>query len=491
MLTELCRADVSGKMTSSTTALDVRVKSCRPALMISVLVIADLISLAVAGTVALLPKWSVEGIHVAASYVVLIPFLSLFLLVFWTLGFYSGVSLSSPEELRRCVLACALVSLCIAASTVPIRESHMFFTWAMLPAVVLGIVAVPITREIVRFRYCRAKWWGYPTVIFGDEQSGGRVMRLLLKQPELGLKPVAFVCSSPCTADYMDEDVPIIDESELKALWSCLHRHGYALLSGEAEVLEPLVDVIIGNGRLFPHIVVVPDRWEFSNCWVSPKNLGGMFGLEIKEPLFQPSKRALKRGFDICLTVALLVLTAPLFLLIALAIKLDSPGSVFYSQGRIGRGGKEFRAWKFRSMFSGAEALLDRYLVENSHLAAEWLENHKLRVDPRITHVGRFLRRTSLDELPQLWNILCGEMSLVGPRPIVREEIPKYGRHFSLYTRVPGGLTGLWQVSGRSETSYEERVAFDSFYARNWSIWLDLYILFRTVGAVLVRAGAY
>ena len=209
------------------------------------------------------------------------------------------------------------------------------------------------------------------------------------------------------------------------------------------------------------------------------------------KPLFQPSKRALKRVFDFCLTVFLLTLSAPVFLAISVAIRMDSSGPVFYAQRRIGRGGKEFNAWKFRSMRPDAEALLATYLAENPAMAVEWEQNHKLRFDPRTTRIGRFLRSTSLDELPQLWNVLRGDMSLVGPRPIVRAEIHRYGRHFGLYTRVQGGLTGLWQVSGRSSTSYDERVQFDAFYARNWSIWLDLCILFRTIGVLLVRAGAY
>jgi Undecaprenyl-phosphate galactose phosphotransferase WbaP len=249
--------------------------------------------------------------------------------------------------------------------------------------------------------------------------------------------------------------------------------------------------VIAHNRNIFPHIVVVPEAWEFSSLWVSPKNVGGFLGLEVKEPLFQPSKRALKRIFDVCLTILLLITAAPVFLIIAALIKIDSRGSIFYVHKRIGRGGVEFNAWKFRSMRPDAESLLNLYLAENPEMAFEWERNHKLRCDPRTTRVGRLLRRTSLDELPQLWNVLRGEMSLVGPRPIVKEEIHRYGRHFSLYTGVQGGLTGLWQVSGRSSTSYDERVAFDTFYARNWSIWLDLYILFRTIGVLFFHAGAY
>ena len=148
-------------------------------------------------------------------------------------------------------------------------------------------------------------------------------------------------------------------------------------------------------------------------------------------------------------------------------------------------------AWKFRSMAADASQALEHCLTANPALREEWQRNHKLRNDPRVTRIGRFLRRTSLDELPQLWNILRGQMSFVGPRPIVREEISRYGESYALYKKVTPGLTGLWQVSGRNNTSYQQRVSLDLYYIRNWSPWLDLYILARTVTAVLFARGAY
>ena len=177
--------------------------------------------------------------------------------------------------------------------------------------------------------------------------------------------------------------------------------------------------------------------------------------------------------------------------LIAALVKLGSRGPVFYGHERIGEGGRTFRAWKFRTMVQNADDLLEKYLESNPELRAEWAAHHKLRTDPRVTKIGRFLRQTSLDELPQIWNVTRGEMSLVGPRPIVREEAVKYGEELDLYGMVRPGITGLWQVSGRSDTSYEGRVAMDVHYVRNWSVWLDIYLLARTVGVVLRRQGAY
>ncbi|HXE62157.1 MAG TPA: exopolysaccharide biosynthesis polyprenyl glycosylphosphotransferase, partial [Bryobacteraceae bacterium] len=254
---------------------------------------------------------------------------------------------------------------------------------------------------------------------------------------------------------------------------------------------EQLDALIRAYRRHFSHILVIPAFSGFSCLWVTPKNLGGMLGLEVCQQVFSPSRQFIKRAIDLVITIAVGVLAAPLLLLVAIAIKLDSPGPIIYGQRRIGRGGREFKAWKFRSMVENADEILRMYLDENPELQAEWDATHKLKNDPRVTKLGRFLRRTSLDELPQLWNVLIGKMSLVGPRPIVRDEIRHYGMEFETYTYVQSGLTGLWQVSGRSETSYEQRVDFDRFYVQNWSIWLDLCILFRTIGTVLSRAGAF
>jgi lipopolysaccharide/colanic/teichoic acid biosynthesis glycosyltransferase len=198
-----------------------------------------------------------------------------------------------------------------------------------------------------------------------------------------------------------------------------------------------------------------------------------------------------KRLIDVALAVTVAILFLPCILVIAVALKTTSPGPLFYSQRRIGRGGRHFYAWKFRTMVCDADAVLKTYLQANPQARKEWERDHKLKQDPRVTWIGRLLRQTSLDELPQLWNVLRGEMSLVGPRPIVNDEIRKYGEVFLEYTRVLPGITGLWQVSGRNNTTYDERVSLDAYYVGNWSVWLDLHILFRTIRVVLLREGAY
>ena len=194
---------------------------------------------------------------------------------------------------------------------------------------------------------------------------------------------------------------------------------------------------------------------------------------------------------DLVVSIILTLFLLPFIASISFLVSFDSGFPVFFSQKRLGRGGRTFHIWKFRTMVNNSAQILDEYLASNPEVRREWSKSHKLRNDPRITRVGNFLRRTSLDELPQLWNVINGDMSLVGPRPIVNAEVEKYAKHFSMYVKTTPGMTGLWQVSGRNHTTYQERVALDAYYVRNWSVWMDIYLLAKTVAVVLTRHGAF
>lgn len=197
-----------------------------------------------------------------------------------------------------------------------------------------------------------------------------------------------------------------------------------------------------------------------------------------------------KRSFDLTAGIALLFLLAPLMLLIAALVRAGDGGPALFKQPRVGRGGRSFRCWKFRTMACNADEALQHLLATDPAAAKEWAESQKLTRDPRITPVGAFLRRSSLDELPQLFNIIAGEMSFVGPRPIVAAERERYGEAFNHCFSVPPGLTGLWQISGRSDCSYATRISLDSQYASEWHLMLDAKILVKTVPAVLMQRGS-
>lgn len=200
-----------------------------------------------------------------------------------------------------------------------------------------------------------------------------------------------------------------------------------------------------------------------------------------------------KRLFDILFSLSVLILFAPVYLLLALSIALSSPGPIFYVQERVGKNRKMFYCLKFRTMVENADDILLEIMEKSPHLRQEFEDNFKLKQDPRITWIGRFLRMTSLDEFPQFWNVLKGDMSVVGPRPLVEEELPRYGRHINKILTIRPGITGLWQVSGRNDIPYPRRVQIDLYYANDKNLWMDLWIVFKTIGVVIFpkNNGAY
>jgi Undecaprenyl-phosphate galactose phosphotransferase WbaP len=238
-------------------------------------------------------------------------------------------------------------------------------------------------------------------------------------------------------------------------------------------------------------IILVSSLGFWGSVGITPVDLDGIIGLSIANTLMQPLPNLMKRCLDLAIAVLGGVVLLPLFVLIALLIKIDSPGGVFYRQKRIGKDGQDLYVWKFRTMRVNADQVLADLLASDPALKKEWERDQKLKHDPRVTRVGRFLRKFSLDEFPQLINVIQGEMSLVGPRPIVVSETHHYEEIFEKYKKVRPGMTGMWQVSGRNDTGYGSRVALDEYYINNWSPWLDIYIMIRTAREVIFHKGAY
>jgi Undecaprenyl-phosphate galactose phosphotransferase WbaP len=241
----------------------------------------------------------------------------------------------------------------------------------------------------------------------------------------------------------------------------------------------------------FRYNVIIPNFFNISSIWMSVRDFNGVLGIDASNKLNLSFNLIVKRFMDLCVVLIGGIIILPFLLIIALLIKINSRGHVLYKQKRLGINGKHFYTYKFRTMAVDADQQLQKLLETDSALREEWETNHKLHKDPRITGIGRILRRTSIDEFPQLINILKGEMSLVGPRPIVDEEVEKYGEDYNRVFSVKPGLTGLWQVSGRSNANYLDRVAYDIYYLQSWSVWLDLWIIFKTFGVVLIGKGAY
>lgn len=258
----------------------------------------------------------------------------------------------------------------------------------------------------------------------------------------------------------------------------------------DSERLERLVAKI---QPLVRDILFVPDLMmlPLGHVGVEPFYTEKVFMLSIRNNLARRRNRLAKRIFDLVATVIGGLLILPILLILAVLVGIDNKGHIIFAHRRVGRKGELFPCYKFQSMVPDAQERLEEYLAKNPEARKEWEESFKLTNDPRVTKLGAFLRKTSLDELPQLWNVLMGDMSLVGPRPIVTKEIERYGDYIREYYMVPPGITGMWQVNGRSDTTYEERVAMDTWYVRNWSVWIDLVYLFKTVKTVFTGKGAY
>ncbi len=408
--------------------------------------------------------------------------LLIFLLVlahFGHQGYYTQ-RIPSWIAFRGVILAC-LLALCgdLVLTTLVYRAPfgrEAALRWILFVPVLLSC------RTVARVLLTRLGLWHVNTLIIGEGEPAARVRAALASEPALGYRIVGQ--ASP---------------GMLATLHSPLAWQRFA----ESRGAEMLVNAgRLGGTAPGAHPIAVIGRAPSSFAFISSSEALPVIrhrphyfiGHDITFLTYQndwtsPIRRGLKLGFDVTAAAVLIVLAAPALLAIAFLIRLDG-GPVLFRHKRIGAKARPFNCLKFRTMRTDADRLLASLLARDPTAAAEWKERRKLHHDPRVTAIGQFLRKTSLDELPQLFNVLRGEMSLVGPRPIVAAEIEQYGIDIAYYYGTRPGVTGLWQASGRSDTSYRSRVKFDVWYVKNWSLWHDLVILLRTVPAVLLKRGA-
>jgi Undecaprenyl-phosphate galactose phosphotransferase WbaP len=459
--------------------------SCKPLLAALVIFGCDWVAITVTGILALLGTHnSVDDLH---RYFACWPALGVFFGIFACLSLYPGIIHNAVTELR-CLAVGLTTSFLVMAGLIFVDQNAAVFSQeALLLWWMLAMIALPLLRSVVRRSFCHTPWWGIPVAVFYTGDESAEIVRELEIHPEIGLKPIVILFSPHAVRPR--HHLPVLDI-----------RHAAAVRArGVERALIALPDT--GSGKLledlemfeclFPRLMIVHSSTALYSLTVDARHLGGCLAVEVRRDLLRPLPRFAKRVIDLVIVCLALPVALLVVLLLGILVRLESAGPIFYGHCRIGRDHAAFRAWKIRTMQVDGDELLRKSLAQDEALSQEWLRHHKLRRDPRITRVGRFLRKTSLDELPQLWNVLRGEMSLVGPRPIVEEEVAMYGQHFSLYCRVTPGITGLWQVSGRNAVSSLDRVRLDSYYVRNWSPWLDLHILARTAKVVLTGQGAY
>jgi Undecaprenyl-phosphate galactose phosphotransferase WbaP len=406
------------------------------------------------------------------------------------LGLYRGYGLGRVEELRRATYAVFVAAALTAIFAVAFQVGHQL-SRLLLVSILLGLlVLAPPVRNLTRWVLRTAGLWGKPAVILGAGKFGARITSLLQENWELGYKPVAVYDYRPAPREGAREDKPhekMVSDASALSRKQGVDTVIFAMPHVGREHLAELVGLASAK---FRHVLIIPNLGSVTNSAVAARDLAGTFAVEIKYNLLDPWARRVKRGIDLCVVVAGGAIISPLILLLALLIYLEAGAPIFYRDWRMGRDGNLFSCVKFRTMVPEAEALLQRMLEEDAGLREEYSRYHKLRRDPRVTRIGRLLRKTSLDELPQLWHVLRGEMSLVGPRPYLPRESEEVGLARSEILRVPPGITGPWQVAGRNHASFGDRVEKDAYYVRDWSVWLDLVILARTVKVVVMGRGA-
>lgn len=476
-------------------------------MMTAALVASDFLALFVAGWAAvmirglvgtlafplpLLGSVSLSPYYDPSVYTRSLPILFLFILAFSWRGLYPTIGLNRVDELRLLSLSISLVAALYVMILFFSHQASMYSRFVFGLFWFLAILFVPAARVVLRKALVLRSLWGVPVGIVGKGVRTSSTAAFLISHPNLGLKPVIIFDGAEGLGAEFEKppkgDLQLLHDPRSTPILACLDTLIVVQVETPAEVLSRLV---VGVSANFPRIIMMPDLPAIGSIWVRPVDLGGVLGLKIGNNLANVSQQLLKRFQDCVLGTLFGLAALPTLGIIAAAIKLESRGPVLYGHKRIGLDGRHFSCWKFRTMVLYADEKLQTYLALHPGLREEWDATQKLRNDPRLTRVGKLLRRLSLDELPQLWNVLRGEMSLVGPRPIVDAETCHYGDALALYECVRPGITGLWQVSGRNNVGYNARVSLDSYYVRNWSLWLDLYILARTPIAVLSRDGAY
>lgn len=406
---------------------------------------------------------------------------------YWLVRIYPGYGLTTAERLRRRIRATFVIFMIFATSDVLLDHTSRS-RGIMLLAFVFCLIFPTIIQSFVRRIFIKSQVWGIPVIIIGAGKTGEYIVKSLIKDSDLGMIPVAILDDDPNKKGNSIAGVPVV--GDLSNASRYIGKVNCALIAIPGAGRELVVE--LSHSLPFFNITIIPDLIGLQSLWVEARDLGGIIGLEIQKNLLLRRNIFMKKIMDYTLGIPLFLISIPILAFISIWIFIVSPGNPFYCQIREGINGKKFKVWKLRTMYPHADTILHAYLDSNPDAMIEWKTFFKLKKDPRIIkYIGSFLRKSSLDELPQLWNVLCGEMSLVGPRPFPHYHLEEFNTDFRLLRRsVMPGMTGLWQVSDRSNGDLSRQESLDTYYIRNWSIWMDFDLLARTFTVVLTGKGA-
>ena len=407
----------------------------------------------------------------------------------WREGLHPGYGLTQAQELKRQVFSCAYAGLFLMAGMVFFQELATLSLPLIIVTAACSMATLPMFRAGAKRALHALELWGRPVAILGAGDSGRRIARALRAAPLQGLHPVAFFDDDPALEGRRILGLPVqgrIEHAQPFAGEAGIEHLIVALPNLSPNLLRHLLD---HQGRSYRAIQYLPDVSRSAVQDVRATTLDGRLAIEVRNNLASRRNRLVKRTIDLLAGLACLVVLSPLLLALALWIRIDSRGQVFFRSERVGRDGKPFACLKFRTMAGGAEQTLDEMMARDPSLRDEYARFHKLVDDPRVTRAGRILRTFSLDELPQLFNVVAGDMSLVGPRPYLTRELHHMEDFRSIILQARPGITGHWQISARNEVTFRQRLEMEAHYVRNWSIWWDIVILVNTIPAVLQKRG--
>lgn len=398
------------------------------------------------------------------------------------------------KTLKSCTLALifSISLLYLAKMGEEISRTLIMITW------LLTIVFIPLFRYYGKLLLIKLNIWNKAVLVFGAGKTGELIMKALARESTMGYDIVGFLDDNKnlkqVTQPLSDRAIPILGTFEEAEKYIARYKVKEVIVAAPGMPAKQLVELTNKLQPMVNNVMLVPDLFGLSMNGIEVEYFFDeqTLLLNIKNQLKSGLNRLIKRTFDIVVGSIALLLCTPLLILLALAIKVDSKGPAIFSQERIGQRGEVFTCYKFRTMYLDGDKILKRYLRSNENAKLEWETFNKLKAyDPRVTKVGVWLRRFSLDELPQLINVIIGDMSLVGPRPYLPRERKRMADWAHDIHIAKPGITGLWQVSGRNDVEFEGRLKLDTWYVRNWSLWLDIIILLKTMRVVLKREGAY
>ncbi|EML0562509.1 undecaprenyl-phosphate galactose phosphotransferase WbaP [Klebsiella aerogenes] len=401
--------------------------------------------------------------------------------------FYRKTFWFELKEILRTLIIFAVIETAVMAFS---KWYISWYVWSLSWLCVLFFV--PVCRMLTKYFLNLFGLWKREAIIVGNGKNAIEAWKAIDGEKNLGFKVKQFIAAEKNGSNSLIDQVSVkyYHPNELCANFDKQTQFIIALEADQGSLRNDWLRLFMINGYRYVSVIPTLRGIPLDNTDMSFIFSHEVMIFRVHQNLAKVSSRILKRAFDIVGSLGIILLSSPLLIYICYKVKKDH-GPAIYGHERIGKGGKPFKCLKFRSMVTNSKEVLDDLLSSDAEAKKEWDATFKLKDDPRITPIGHFLRKTSLDELPQLFNVLKGEMSLVGPRPIITAELERYSDEVDYYLLSKPGMTGLWQVSGRSDVDYETRVYLDAWYVKNWSMWNDIAILFKTISVVLRKDGAY